>query len=27
VNDQRKHAMGSKLIHPLNGEVRGKKVD
>lgn len=26
VNDQRKRAMGRKVIHALNGEVRGKKV-
>ncbi|MDM8011143.1 MAG: UDP-glucose/GDP-mannose dehydrogenase family protein [Parasphingorhabdus sp.] len=26
VNDQRKRAMGRKVIHALNGEARGKKV-
>ena len=26
VNDQRKRAMGRKVIHALDGEVRGKKV-
>lgn len=26
VNDQRKRAMGRKVIHALNGDVRGKKV-